>query len=75
MTTFKSDGSEWYNYFQIRKNDEGHYYFAWIGSKRRVFTGEGEIWRSPENMKRWIVTQDWKSLVDEEFEKEVLGGS
>ena len=69
---FKDDGTEWYNYFFIRRDDYCNYYFAWIGTKRPVWPDES--WRSVENMRNWIITANWKSKVDEEFEKEVLCG-
>ena len=69
---YKEDGTEWYNYFFIRRNVPEGFYFAWIGSKREVFPDV--YFRCSTNARTWIMTQDWKKIVDEEFEKEVLGG-
>jgi len=69
---YETDGSEWYNYFMIRQNDLGHYYFAWIGSKREAF-GE-HCFKCTSNAKTWISDYNWREAVDEEFEREVLSG-
>lgn len=68
---FKEDGTQWYNYFHIRSKPEG-YYFAWNGSTREAF--EGHYFRCVTNMKAWILNRNWKEIVDQEFEKEVLDG-
>lgn len=67
---FKEDGTQWYNYFHIRLNNEGHYYFAWNGSNRNAFP-DAEF-KAHDNAKYWIIKHNWRQAVDEEFEKEVL---
>jgi len=69
---YKEDGSEWYNYFHIRQNERG-YYFAWLGTRTNAFPEHH--FRVEDNMKRWIKDYNWRIVVDNEFEKEVLRGS
>jgi sarcosine oxidase delta subunit len=67
---FKTDGSQWYNYFMIRQNDEGHFYFAWISSRQEAFPNK--CFKCTANAKEWILGFNWKEAIDEEFEREVL---
>lgn len=66
---YKDDGSEWYNYFQIRRNDLKGFYVAWIGTTRMV---SPVSYSNFDDCKDWITNTNWRMLVDEEFEKEVL---
>jgi hypothetical protein len=71
VINFKSDGSEWYNYFKVRYDFGLGYYFALIGTCKNAFPDM--YWRSTENMKLWIKEDSrWRQRLDEEFEKEVL---
>lgn len=70
MVEYKDDGSEWYNYFFIRNDPTIGYYFAFIGSKRIAFPDI--YFKCTENAKHWIRSFNWRIVLDEEFEKEVL---
>ena len=67
---FKEDGTEWYNYFFLRLDDTIGYYFAWNGTKRPAFPDH--YFKSTTNAREWIKTYNWKQVVDEEFEREIL---
>jgi len=70
MTMFKEDGSQWYNYFHVRKYNEGVFYIAWNGTKENAFPGLD--WKEYGYAKDWITTYGWQKLVDARFEKDVL---
>lgn len=72
---------KWYHYFDLSQNINlwnsvhvAEYVFVWKGTNTPVFE-EKSIWRSSINAENWIEQQDWQKIVDEKFEKEVLGGS
>lgn len=69
---------KWQDYFTLQTVFDydgafSHYFFAWKGSNRPVW--HHDIWGSKINAEAWILKQDWQAKLDEEFEKEVLGGS
>lgn len=66
---YKDDGSEWYNYFQIRRNDLKGYYIAWIGTTRMA---SPKGWTTFDECRDWMISTNWRTLVDEEFEREFL---
>ena len=68
---YKTDGSEWYNYFHIRKYNEGVFYIAWNGTTESAFPGQD--WKEYWYAKAWISeVADWRNAVNERFEKEFL---
>lgn len=68
---------EWNEVFQVRSKsvpgfDNVHYYIAWKGTTRQVEgTGEFRAWNNAKE----FINENWKKLVDEEFEREFLLGS
>lgn len=76
---FKEDGSQWYSYFSIRLDGQKRYeqgagyYISWRGVKRIAVPN---TWFSDSSGAReWFKENDWRKIVDTEFEKEVLGDS
>jgi hypothetical protein len=64
------DARKWWDYFWITADEDGNYYFSWYGTRNNAFPDK--CWRSIDNMKKWI-NENWRQILDEEFEKEVLG--
>ena len=77
-TNLKEDGNQWYNYFSIRLDDQQRrsigagYYISWRGKPKIAVPN---MWFSDARAAReWIKTNNWRAIVDKEFETEVLGG-
>jgi hypothetical protein len=69
---YTEDGTQWYNYFHIRKYNEGVFYIAWNGTVINAWPFQD--FDDYHEAKRWIVnnTIEWRQKIDEKFEKEVL---
>lgn len=67
--TYVEDGSQWYNYFSIRQNSMG-YYIAWRGKPVPAFS---MFYETVHEAREFIMKANWREVVDEAFEKEVLG--
>ncbi len=77
---YKDDGTQWYNYFAIRLDQnrqkifhitgEGGYYISWRGRASNPFN---RYFNTPGEAREYIMCIPWRQAVDAEFEKEVLG--
>ena len=63
---------DWRDYFFVRLDDDGFYYVAWIKSQRSI--KDDLVFNTWQHAKEWA-RDNYRSVLDEEFEKEVLGGS